>query len=693
MKKTIVYSLLIAAMAAGTLGSCSRGGNPEPADKGKAYLSLSVEEDLLPSVSVTRGGGIDYTIRVIDASQAVVHTCDESDLDQPIELLPGHYTVEAFNCQEQEAVFDAPYYCGSTTVFLGDGETKNASITCALGGVKVSVACSEQIKQNFDYSIEVTGCEPDVPSAVPLLFDGSTEESAGYFRCSGALTYKVTLTNSSGYPFVFTSTVRDVEPNQHYSFSFRIGEGQPGEEVIVDDSMREFERIIDLLLDRKAPPSFDAPGHDLGGPIFFTAGSAPVFAVEVSAPAYINAVTISHSSTQFAAAGVPYNFSPITATEAQRQAIAGELTWTDIEDVVSATIDFSGLLATLDSEGEHSVEIAVQDHQAQTTVLQINFSVSYTAPEVATGYADPWAKFATISGEWLTEARPEGIGMMYRKQGEPDWIAATGTPAAGAGKSYSMRITGLDPNTVYEYMAVSELTDKTAVRTFATERADQLYNMGFDLWNGNSANASGDATFWDSANPGGPITTTREASYVRSGSAARLESVTYIGQFAAGNIYTGNFGSITIIPMGAKLKFGQRYTCQPTTFSGWYDYRPKTINKGSAASGPDKCNIWVLLADWSAQFDINTGAGTFIDIENDPGIIAYGGLSEAECSATSPSGQYVPFTVKLDYRSTTRTPKYVVLVATSSRYGDYFTGGEGSVLYIDDFEFGFDPVD
>ena len=33
------------------------------------------------------------------------------------------------------------------------------------------------------------------------------------------------------------------------------------------------------------------------------------------------------------------------------------------------------------------------------------------------------------------------------------------------------------------------------------------------------------------------------------------------------------------------------------------------------------------------------------------------------------------------------TPKYVVISACASSLGDYFTGGVGSVLYVDEFEF------
>ncbi len=33
-----------------------------------------------------------------------------------------------------------------------------------------------------------------------------------------------------------------------------------------------------------------------------------------------------------------------------------------------------------------------------------------------------------------------------------------------------------------------------------------------------------------------------------------------------------------------------------------------------------------MLTDWDSPFTINTARGTFIDVENDPGIIAYAEL-------------------------------------------------------------------
>ena len=49
---------------------------------------------------------------------------------------------------------------------------------------------------------------------------------------------------------------------------------------------------------------------------------------------------------------------------------------------------------------------------------------------------------------------------------------------------------------------------------------------------------------------------------------------------------------------------------------------------------------------------------------------------------------YEKFVIDIEYRND-RTPKYVVIVAASSVLGDYFTGGDGSALYLDEFRFNY----
>lgn len=52
--------------------------------------------------------------------------------------------------------------------------------------------------------------------------------------------------------------------------------------------------------------------------------------------------------------------------------------------------------------------------------------------------------------------------------------------------------------------------------------------------------------------------------------------------------------------------------------------------------------------------------------------------------------EYKKFELNLDYRVTNRVPTYIVIVCSASKYGDYFVGGRGSTLYVDEFSLDYD---
>ena len=80
---------------------------------------------------------------------------------------------------------------------------------------------------------------------------------------------------------------------------------------------------------------------------------------------------------------------------------------------------------------------------------------------------------------------------------------------------------------------------------------------------------------------------------------------------------------------------------------------------------------------------MNTSNKVFLQ-DNDPSIIAMCDFS----SDVSTDG-YVEFNFPLHYRDN-RTPRYVVIVGAASRLGDYFTGGKGSTLWLDELSLVYD---
>lgn len=294
---------------------------------------------------------------------------------------------------------------------------------------------------------------------------------------------------------------------------------------------------------------------------------------------------------------------------------------------------------------------------------------------------------ALVKGTFTGTGNPS---VEYRKVSENSWNTVQ---AVISGVNISADITGLDASAEYAVRIVDGETASLEYG-FVTESPVQLSNMSFDDWwqDGkvwypylqNSSNK-----VWDSANKAtssfiGSSTTPDEVVRVK-GKAVRMESKYAVIAFAAGNIYTGRFNRIDGI--GADLDWGVPFTSRPISLKGHYNYTPMTIDKVkdpyTALKGTtDKCQIQVLLTDWDAPFNVNTTSGKFVDLDRDEHIIAYGKLESDEYT-----GGWKQFEIKLDYRDTVRSPKYAVITCCASYLGDYFTGGVGSLLYVDEFEF------
>ena len=175
-----------------------------------------------------------------------------------------------------------------------------------------------------------------------------------------------------------------------------------------------------------------------------------------------------------------------------------------------------------------------------------------------------------------------------------------------------------------------------------------------------------------------------EESVVISGKSAKMASTAVLGIFAAGNIYTGKYVSTTGI--GARLDFGIPFASRPTGIKGYYYYTPGVVDKADDAHSyllgqNDTCHIYAVLADWGAPFPLNTTTGELLDLDNNQGIIAIASLKDGKGT-----DGFVEFDIKFEYRSLERRPTHILIVASASMFGDYFTGSTSSVLYADEFE-------
>ena len=348
--------------------------------------------------------------------------------------------------------------------------------------------------------------------------------------------------------------------------------------------------------------------------------------------------------------------------------------------------------------GTGNVTVTVDPTMNQYTY---DFTIDPNAKSGATLSANPWSQLAYLTATDITLDSGElsSLKFQYRPKNTDTWMDVA-TTVNTAASSASATLTGLTSTTAYEYrLTDGEISVATGEFTTAAEIA--LQNGSLDGWNGSSPNADTNAKFWDTNNEGAsargltPTNATADFVHTQGGKAAKLTSGEVLGIFAAASLYTGTFGKASILTQSATVNFGQPFTSRPIALKGFYKYIPAVINiVKNTPSGVtivknetlDQCAIYIALAKKTYLID-NKDQSTFIDFKNDSNIIAYGELPSG--AATEGDG-YVEFNIPLKYKNLTDQPTHIIVVCSSSKYGDYMTGGAGSTLYVDDLSLIYD---
>ncbi len=333
--------------------------------------------------------------------------------------------------------------------------------------------------------------------------------------------------------------------------------------------------------------------------------------------------------------------------------------------------------------------------------------------------ANSFATCAYVEGS-ITAKKGEGVVdpakmfIEYKKASASEWTSVAAT--VNGTDAYKATLTGLTAETAYQYRMAYRDGDtnfESEIKSFTTEVATALINGNMDDWYKSgktwyacsesyfSANGS---SFWDSSNPGtttgagalvnknptqGNATTVHTAGGKSAELKSQYASAFGIGKFAAASLYTGKFKKLQGAD-GAVIDFGQPFTARPTQLHGYFQYTSAKINyvgKDTPASAnivknqtDDICSIYIALTTEAKTVD-NTVVSTFVNWETDPAVVAYGELPASDCVTTN---GWKEFTIDLKYHNLTTKPTHIIIVCSSSKYGDYFTGGDGSIMYVDD---------
>lgn len=393
--------------------------------------------------------------------------------------------------------------------------------------------------------------------------------------------------------------------------------------------------------------------------------------------------------------------------------------------------DLTHEITEVKARDHYILNIKLQETGTENITVQVDpsmqeyryeFTVSQKPTNQGTLFANAWAKFAYLTAENVTSASGIDLSTLkiqYRQKDTETWATAETTVADNV---YSAIAMNLKPATTYEY----RLTDGLEIPVFnisggefTTEAATVLPNAGFENW---SVHKAGTATtpvnttfpctddeynngtrFWDTSNRGANSIgqkdpTNKTVELIHGGTyAAKLGTTKVAGKLAAASLYSGDFIKADMSGT-ATINFGKPFVSRPTALKGYYKYTPvKASNTGALPDGVtltddlDQCAIYVVLMKGGEQHEvINTKTETLLSLDNikaDDKFIAYGELSSG--AATAGDG-FVEFNIPIEYRNLDDKPTHIIIVCSASKYGDYMVGGDGSIMYLDDFELIYD---
>ncbi|MCM1005179.1 MAG: PCMD domain-containing protein [Prevotella sp.] len=324
--------------------------------------------------------------------------------------------------------------------------------------------------------------------------------------------------------------------------------------------------------------------------------------------------------------------------------------------------------------------------------------VDKTKALVTTTQADAW-----VNVLWVYGNAPEDAdnGFEYRQSGTDTWQKVPEQYITREGGTFYACIPHVLPLTSYDVRAYSDENYGNEM-TVTTGVAQPLPDASFDQWWLNKKVwcpwPEDGVSFWDTGNTGAStlgqsnVTPSDDTPTGRGQSAqlaTRFVGIAGIGKLAAGSLFAGKFAKVD--GTNGILDFGRSWSVCPTKLRGYRKYISAPVNYASnelqyMLGEPDSCNIWVALIDSDEPYRIRTNPKNrhLFDV-NDPCVIAYG-----EIASGAATNGWEEFEIELKYKATNRKPKYLLVVSAASKYGDYFTGGAGATLWIDDFSLDYD---
>lgn len=346
-------------------------------------------------------------------------------------------------------------------------------------------------------------------------------------------------------------------------------------------------------------------------------------------------------------------------------------------------------------DADEPLEVIVKEYGREVVWTVYVRRVAVTVKTMA---VDAFSCVAYVYGQ--AEAGKDN-GVEYRIAGASEWTRLPKEAISSDGGNFKGRIIHMSPNTAYQARVYSG-SEYGATLDFTTGGTPQMPNSNFDQWWLDKKIwypwAENGTPYWGTGNPGAATlgqsnSTPTDDTPTGTGWAARLETrfvgLGSLGKLAAGNIFVGTF--LRTEGTNGVLSFGRDFTDRPVKLRGQWKYNCTEISHSNdemkhLLGRPDTAAVWIALIDTPEPFEVRTNPkNRQLFDPNGAYVVAYGCLQLGQSVES-----WTPFEFELNYRSTSRKPRYIICAGSASKFGDFFTGGNGSVLYLDNLELVYD---
>ena len=575
-------------------------------------------------------------VRIYKGGKLILKYMSWSEMPSEIFLPEGNdYTARVSTGDSVLASFTDKTYEGYETFFITKGSKTDVEVESNIINTLVDVVFgSDWVSYATDLVVTIS---VDAENGSLEFVNG--ELKTGYFICPSGkeyLNYTLKGNSVNGKPFSVTDVLRDAEGNQiminpstKYTITFNPNkDGDPGEnnvgggffEIVVDETpLDTVEKEISIYRKPHITATNNGESIDIEEPLVLFSGVSisPVFTIKGSTP--LSAATLNCSRfTEIELKESLNLFNQDDISLLSQKGITAGFTNSSNGDL---TINFGTALNTLLSdEGEINIVFNATDTystiqpEAGNKTMTKEFKIivnNMTVEPLDVPRYDMWAKKVKLHGQ-VIEGRTVGAdaGFMYRVKKEAtqdvpnEWIKIQTTPQEDG--QYRYELTGLTPATTYEFTMYDGDKVNETIKEFTTEEAAQLPNAGFEEWHQNGKTwyvyNQGGQMFWDSGNKGGSTVganmTIKGEDYYHSGISAKLVSQNVAIEFAAGNLFIGEFLGTESLTKGI-LGWGRPWSTRPKALRGYVRYIPNKVTNDKLPDGDDDGIVYIAVGDWS----------------------------------------------------------------------------------------------